>query len=126
VAPGKRMLSSMSPTIIAKNGKPVLVTGSPGGRTIPNTVLSVVTNVIDFGMDVRAAVDAPRQHHQWFPDEIQLEGKNGEVAAKLEVLGHKVKPVRQQGDAHSIGIDERTGVYHGAADRRINGKAAGY
>jgi gamma-glutamyltranspeptidase/glutathione hydrolase len=126
VAPGKRMLSSMSPTIIAKNGKPLLITGSPGGRTIPNTVLGVVTNMIDFGMDVRAAVDAPRQHHQWFPDELQLEGKGGEVATKLEALGHKVKAVRQQGDAHSIWIDPKTGIYHGAADKRLNGKAAGY
>jgi gamma-glutamyltranspeptidase / glutathione hydrolase len=126
VAPDKRMLSSMSPTIIAKNGKPVLVTGSPGGRTIPNSVLGVVTNVIDFGMDVRAAVDAPRQHHQWFPDEFQLEDKNAEVAAKLEALGHKVKAVRHQGDAHSIWIDPKTGIYRGAADKRLNGKAAGY
>jgi gamma-glutamyltranspeptidase/glutathione hydrolase len=119
------MLSSMSPTIVAKNGKPLLVTGSPGGRTIPNTVLCVVTNVIDFGMDVRAAVDAPRQHHQWYPDMIQLEGKPGEVAAKLEALGHKVRS-HQQGDAHSIWIDPKTGVYHGAADNRHDGKAAGY
>jgi gamma-glutamyltranspeptidase/glutathione hydrolase len=86
----------------------------------------VVTNVIDFGTDVRAAVDAPRQHHQWFPDELQLEGTGGEVTAKLEALGHKVKTVRQQGDAHSIWIDPKTGVYHGAADKRLNGKAAGY
>lgn len=126
VAPGKRMLSSMCPTIITNNGKPVLVTGSPGGRTIPNTVLSVVTNVIDFGMDVRAAVDAPRQHHQWFPDELQVERADAECVKKLEAFGHKVKAVRQQGDAHSIWIDPRSGTYHGAADRRVNGKAAGY
>jgi gamma-glutamyltranspeptidase/glutathione hydrolase len=125
VAPGKRMLSSMSPTIVAKNGKPVLVTGSPGGRTIPNTVLCVVTNVIDFGMDVRAAVDAPRQHHQWFPDEIQMEGKPGDLKVKLEALGHEVRS-HQQGDAHSIWIDPKTGVFHGAADNRHDGKAAGY
>ncbi len=125
VAPGKRMLSSMSPTIVAKDGKPVLVTGSPGGRTIPNTVLCVVTNVIDFGMDVRHAVDAPRQHHQWFPDELHLEGKTDEVRTKLEAIGHRVK-VHQQGDAHSIWIDPKTGELHGAADKRINGKAAGY
>ena len=125
VAPGKRMLSSMTPTIVAKNGKPVLVTGSPGGRTIINTVLCVVTNVIDFGMDVRAAVDAPRQHHQWFPDELAVEGKDAELVKKLTALGHKVRG-HKQGDAHSIRIDQRTGTYHGAADRRINGKAAGY
>ena len=125
VAPGKRMLSSQSPTIVAKGGKVLLVTGSPGGRTIPNTVLSVVTNVIDFGMDVQAAVDAPRQHHQWFPDELRLEGKDEELAKKLEALGHKVR-THQQGDAHSIWIDPKSGTYHGAADKRINGKAAGY
>ena len=126
VAPGKRMLSSMSPTIVAKDAKIVLVTGSPGGRTIPNTVLCVVTNAIDFKMEVGAAVAASRQHHQWFPDELQLESNDGEVVEKLEGLGHKVKVVRQQGDAHSIWIDPATGLYHGAADKRINGKAAGY
>lgn len=125
VAPGKRMLSSQAPTIVGKGGKPFLVTGSPGGRTIPNTVLCVITNVIDFGMDVRAAVDAPRQHHQWFPDELRLEGKDEGVSKKLEALGHTVRS-HQQGDAHSIWIDPKTGVLHGAADKRINGKAAGY
>jgi len=125
VAPGKRMLSSMSPTIVAKDGKPFLVTGSPGGRTIPNTVLCVVTNVIDFGMDVRAAVDAPRQHHQWFPDELHLEVKPGDVIARLEAMGHKVKS-HQQGDAHSIWIDPKTRELRGAADKRLDGKAAGY
>lgn len=125
VAPGKRMLSSQTPTIVAKDGKVLLVTGSPGGRTIPNTVLCVVTNVIDFGMDVRAAVDFPRQHHQWFPDELRLEKAGEEMAPKLRALGHRVGFARQ-GDAHSIGIDPETGVRHGAADRRVNGKAAGY
>lgn len=125
VAPGKRMLSSMTPTVVAKGGKVYLVTGSPGGRTIINTVLCVVTNVIDFEMDVRAAVDAPRQHHQWFPDELRLEKADPAVVKKLESLGHVVKPHRQ-GDAHSILVDPKTGAYHGAADPRINGKAAGY
>jgi gamma-glutamyltranspeptidase/glutathione hydrolase len=125
VAPGKRMLSSQTPTIVSKDGKPVLITGSPGGRTIINTVLCVVTNVIDFDMDVQAAVDAPRQHHQWFPDVLLLEAKDAELARNLEALGHKVRTHRQ-GDAHSIWIDPKTGMYHGAADRRINGKAAGY
>src|SRR5207248_8664666 len=74
VAPGKRMLSSQTPTVVAKGGKVVLVTGSPGSRTIINTVLGVVVNVIDYGMDVRAAVDAPRLHHQWFPDVLRFEG----------------------------------------------------
>jgi gamma-glutamyltranspeptidase / glutathione hydrolase len=127
VAAGKRMLSSMSPTVVLKGGKPVLVTGSPGGRTIINTVLGVVTNVIDFDMDVQAAVDAPRQHHQWFPDVLQLEAGDRDLLKKLEALGHKVRtlPIKQ-GDAHSIWIDPKTGLYHGAADKRIDGKAAGY
>jgi gamma-glutamyltranspeptidase/glutathione hydrolase len=125
VAPGKRMLSSQTPTIVLKNGKPFLITGSPGGRTIINTVLCVVTNIIDFEMDVQSAVDAPRQHHQWFPDELLLEGKDAELIKKLESLDHKVR-THKQGDAHSIWIDPKTGMYHGAADRRINGKAAGY
>jgi gamma-glutamyltranspeptidase/glutathione hydrolase len=127
VAPGKRMLSSMTPTVIRKGGKPFLITGSPGGRTIINTVLCVVTNVIDFEMDVQSAVDAPRQHHQWFPDVLQLEARDEAVTKKLEALGHKVRtwPIKQ-GDAHSIWIDPKSGLYHGAADSRINGKAAGY
>jgi gamma-glutamyltranspeptidase / glutathione hydrolase len=126
VAPGKRMLSSMSPTIIAKDGKPFLVTGSPGGRTIPNTVLCVVTNVIDFKMDVAAAVAARRQHHQWFPDELALEGKQKGLMTVFKEYGHETKLNRKQGDAHSIWIDPATGLYHGAADHRLNGKAAGY
>lgn len=125
VAPGKRMLSSQTPTIVVKDGKVLLITGSPGGRTIINTVLCVVTNVIDFKMDVQTAVNAPRQHHQWFPDELTFEGKNPDLAKKLETLGHNVR-TQKQGDAHSIWIDPKTGTYHGAADRRINGKAAGY
>src|SRR5205085_3187099 len=74
IAPGKRMLSSQTPTVVAKGGKVVLVTGSPGSRTIINTVLCVLVNVLDFDMDVGAAVDAPRLHHQWFPDVVRFEG----------------------------------------------------
>ena len=127
VAPGKRMLSSQCPTIVAKDGKPVLVTGSPGGRTIINTVLCVVVNVVDYGMDVRAAVDAPRMHHQWLPDRIVHEDFPGfdALAAKLQAMGHEVTKSRQ-GDAHSIAIDPATGTLTGAADTRRDGKAAGY
>lgn len=130
IAPGKRMISSQSPTILAKGGRPVLVTGSPGGRTIINTVLCIVTNVVDFEMDVQAAVDHPRIHHQWFPDEIRME-KHAERQALvqgLEKLGHKVvrhNPSRFQGDGHSIWIGP-DGVRHGGVDRRIMGKAAGH
>jgi gamma-glutamyltranspeptidase/glutathione hydrolase len=125
IAPGKRMLSSQTPTILARDGRPILVTGSPGSRTIINTVLCVVVNVVDFDMDIQAAVNAPRLHHAWFPDEVLFEGTDehaGTVRA-LEAMGHRVRGNRQ-GDAHSIWFDVRTGRYVGAADPRINGKVA--
>ena len=127
IEPGKRMLSSMSPTLVLKDGKPHLVTGSPGGRTIINTVLCVVVNTLDFDMPVRQAVDAPRLHHQWFPDAARFEGakEHPDLVAKLKAMGHTVTEHRQ-GDAHSIRIDPKTGAYTGAADRRLDGKAAGY
>lgn len=127
IAPGKRMLSSQTPTIVAHDGKVVLVTGSPGSRTIINTVLGIIVNVIDFGMDVQAAVDAPRLHHQWFPDEVHFEGRSDhpDLVEKLRAMGHTFVGTRQ-GDAHSIWVDPKTGKYHGAADKRISGKAAGY
>jgi gamma-glutamyltranspeptidase/glutathione hydrolase len=128
IAPGKRMLSSQTPTILARNGKAVLITGSPGSRTIINTVLCIVVNVVDFDMNVGAAVDAPRLHHQWFPDRARFEGASqySETLDQLRQMGHSIGGVASQGDAHSIWIDPKTGVYHGAADRRISGKAAAY
>jgi gamma-glutamyltranspeptidase/glutathione hydrolase len=130
IEPGKRMLSSQTPTIVARNGRPVLVVGSPGGRTIINTVLQVVLNVLEFEMDLPAAVAAPRLHHQWFPDQVRFEGAQQEkftdLLSELQRRGHKIsETASRQGDAHSIWIDPKTGVYHGAADKRINGKAAG-
>jgi gamma-glutamyltranspeptidase/glutathione hydrolase len=127
IAPGKRMLSSMTPTIVAKDGKVVLVTGSPGSRTIINTVLCILVNVIDFNMDIRSAVDAPRLHHQWFPDEARFEatGKYAQAVERLRKMGHIIVG-SQQGDAHSIWVDPKTGHFLGAADHRIDGKAAGY
>ncbi len=126
IAPGKRMLSSMTPVIVLKDGKPVLISGSPGGRTIINTVLCVVLNVTEFGMSVEDAVSAPRLHHQWFPDAARFEGvkEHPEMVAKLTALGHTVTE-HKQGDAHSIGIDPKTGVRVGAADKRLDGKAVG-
>src|SRR5262249_42886824 len=126
IAPGKRMLSSQTPTVVSRNGKVVLITGSPGSRTIINTVLCVVVNVLDFGMDVRAAVDAPRLHHPWFPDRAGFEGSSDypDAVRQLERMGHTVNWTRQ-GDAHTIGLDPRTGRYVGAEDRRIDGKVAG-
>jgi len=131
IAPGKRMLSSMTPTIVAKDGKVVLITGSPGGRTIINTVLCVVLNVLEFDMPLREAVDAPRMHHAWFPDSVRVEAgllESHEAALrKLREMGHTIerRPVRQ-GDAHSIRVDPRRGIYQGVADRRRDGSAAGY
>ncbi len=127
IAPGKRMLSSQTPTIVARDGKVVLVTGSPGSRTIINTSLQVVVNVIDFKMTPRAAVDAPRLHHQWFPDRVRFEGTGTypEVTKQLEAMGHSVAGTRQ-GDAHTIWVDPHTGKYVGAEDQRIDGKVAGF
>ncbi|HEX8945388.1 MAG TPA: gamma-glutamyltransferase [Gemmatimonadaceae bacterium] len=118
IAPGKRMLSSMSPTIITKNGKLFMVTGSPGGRTIINTVMEIVLNSLAFGMDARQAVDAPRFHHQWLPDEVTFE-RNAipdSTAQRLEAMGHKLRFGGQQGDGHTIIVKD--GVAYGANDRR--------
>ncbi len=127
IAPGKRMLSSQTPTIVARGGKPVLITGSPGGRTIINTVLCVVVNVCEFEMDVKAAVDAPRLHHGWFPDRVQIEADRDsqkKMVEALRAMGHDVRTSKRQGDAHSILV--RDGVYRGYADPRIAGRAAGF
>jgi gamma-glutamyltranspeptidase/glutathione hydrolase len=127
IAPGKRMLSSQSPTIVLKDGKVRLVTGSPGGRTIPNTTLWVLLNVLEFGMTGREAVDMPRTHHQWFPDVLSLEGSSWIPATResLTKMGHKLKLGGIQGDAHSIVIDP-DGTIHGAPDlRRKTSRAAG-
>jgi gamma-glutamyltranspeptidase/glutathione hydrolase len=128
IAPGKRMLSSMTPTIVVKDGKVVLITGSPGGRTIVNTVLEVVLNVLEFDMPLRQAVDAARMHHQWFPDRLQVEERlmteHPKAIEALREMGHRVMKVRWQGDAHSIGLDGKSGRYVGAQDRRRAGRPA--
>jgi gamma-glutamyltranspeptidase/glutathione hydrolase len=128
IAPGKHMLSSQTPTIVAKEGKVVLVTGSPGGRTIINTVLCVLVNVLEYDMDLRAAVDAPRLDHEWFPDQVNFEGVklHSAALAQLRRMGHTIIAKDHQGDAHSIRVDSRTGRYVGAADRRLSGSVAGY
>ncbi len=127
IAPGKRMLSSQTPTIVAKNGKVLLITGSPGSRTIINTVLNIVVSVIDYDMRVQDAVNGPRLHHQWFPDQARFEQPSAypKTMASLQAMGHSVIGTRQ-GDAHSIWVNPRTGGYVGAADRRLSGKVAGY
>lgn len=133
ISPGKRMLSSQSPMIIAYKGHPVLVTGSPGGRTIINTSFQMILNVIEFKMDLPAAMRAERIHHQWLPDRILYETHGGMIdeatVADLKKRGHKVTartPASRHGDAHSIAIDLETGEFHGVADWRRDGKALGY
>ena len=120
IAPGKRMLSSMTPAIVTRNGRVVLITGTPGGRTIINTVMGVVLNVTAFGMAGREAVDAPRMHHQWLPDRVSLEANalSDAELAKLRAMGHDVRQGGTQGDAHSIWIDLETGSAYGVADAR--------
>ena len=128
-APGKRMVSSMTPTIVTKDGKLFLVTGSPGGRTIINTVLHTIVNVIDFGMNVQDAVDAPRFHHQWLPDLINYEryGLSPDTIALLESRGHRVGVVESQGAAQAIQYDAETDRLKGAPDRRrASSTALGY
>ncbi|WP_435016984.1 gamma-glutamyltransferase [Tundrisphaera sp. TA3] len=127
IAPRKRMLSSQSPTIVLKDGKVRLVTGSPGGRTIPNTTLWVILNVLEFGLSPREAVDAPRTHHPWFPDVLNMEGTAWSQATReaLQAMGHKLRVGGIQGDAHTIVVDT-DGTIHGVADpRRKTSRAVG-
>jgi gamma-glutamyltranspeptidase/glutathione hydrolase len=129
IAPGKRMLSSQAPTIVLEGGKVRLVTGSPGGRTIPNTVLWVLLYALEFGLEPRACVDGPRMHHQWFPDVLKLEAAAYDHPGTVDALverGHAVRRVAIQGDAHTIVVEPRTGRIHGVADRRrATSKASG-
>jgi gamma-glutamyltranspeptidase / glutathione hydrolase len=131
VAPRKRPLSAMTPTfVLRKDGSLWFTVGSPGGPTIINTVLDVITNVIDYNMNIQQAIDAPRIHHQWLPDELVYEpyGLSGDTQAALTARGHKLvdKP-RYLGDCEGIMIEEKTGIRLGATDpRRSDGLAVGY
>ncbi|HSJ40554.1 MAG TPA: gamma-glutamyltransferase [Xanthobacteraceae bacterium] len=124
--PNRRPLSSMTPTIFLKDGKPFLITGSPGGSRIISTVLQIIVNVIDFNLAVDQAVSAPRIHHQWQPDELFVEpGISPEILEGLVKRGYKVTPNPPQTSANSIEIT--SDGYVGAADRRTRGSlAAGY
>jgi gamma-glutamyltranspeptidase/glutathione hydrolase len=130
VAPRKRPLSAMTPTfVLRRDGTLWFAVGSPGGPTIINTVLQVVTNVIDFDMNIQQAIDAPRIHHQWLPDEITHEplGLSADTARALEARGHRLSDrPRYMGDAQGIMIEERTGVRLGASDPRQAGEPVGY
>ncbi|MBI5128151.1 MAG: gamma-glutamyltransferase [Rhodopseudomonas palustris] len=122
-APGKRPLSSMSPTIVLKDGKPVLVTGSPGGSRIISAVLQVIVDVIDYRMNVAAAVAAPRLHHQWLPDEVRVEqGFPDATLDALRTMGHRIATPLGQTSANSILID--AAGFHGAPDPRTRGATA--
>ncbi|MGA9087569.1 MAG: gamma-glutamyltransferase [Bradyrhizobium sp.] len=121
--PGKRPLSSMSPTIVLKDGKPVLVTGSPGGSRIISAVMQVIVNVLDYRMDIAAAVAAPRLHHQWLPDEVRVEhGFADETLAALRAKGHRVVEPLGKTSANSIAVTD-TGLL-GAPDPRSRGAHA--
>jgi gamma-glutamyltranspeptidase/glutathione hydrolase len=136
IVPRKRPLSSMTPTFVLKDGKPFLVVGSPGGGTIINVVLQVIVNVVDFGMDVQQAVDAPRFHHQWSPDEVGWEAfefprDTWDALLKMGHLFHATpglvssKTPGSIGDAHAVMIDD-AGLRLGASDARRGGMAVGW
>ena len=130
VAGRKRPLSAMTPTIVLrKDGSLWFTIGSPGGPTIINTVLCVITNVIDYEMNIQQAIDAPRIHHQWLPDELTGEpyGLSGDTQRALTARGHALAKQRYLGDAEGIMIEQKTGTRLGATDpRRSDGLAIGY
>ena len=119
-APGKRMLSSMTTTILERDGKLFMVVGSPGGRTIINTVLLTIVNVVDFGMNIQEAIDAARFHHQWLPDRIQYErfGLSPDTLALLRARGHTLAEVPAQGVAQGIVYNAAENLLEGGSDRR--------
>ena len=117
------MLSSMTPTIVKKDGENFLITGSPGGSRIITTTLQVLMNVIDHGMNIQAAVSMPRIHHQWLPDEIRIEqGVSPDTLDLLESMGHTVSQQEAMGAAQSILIED--GVFYGGADPRRSTSSA--
>ena len=128
IAPGKRPLSAMTPTMLVKDGRLLLVLGSPGGPTIITTVANVLINAVDFGEDIQRAVNAPRFHHQWMPDELRVEAwqLSPDTIELLEKMGHKIKRTGSWGDAECVGIDWKTGERLGASDARNGGIAVGW
>lgn len=128
VAPGKRPLSSMTPTLVLQDGKVRIVAGSPGGPRIITTVLLALLNVLDFGLDPSEAIAQPRFHHQWVPDELSIEaGMPADVQQALRDRGHNVKVAeRNWSSAQVIAIDPKTGWHFGATDPRTDGAAIGY
>ena len=129
VEPEKRPLSSMTPTIVAKDGKPVFTAGSPGGKTIINTTMQVILNVIDHEMNIAQSVEAGRIHHQWLPDVISIEtgGLSPDTVRLYEEKGHRVTERGEQGAVMAVYHDRENGFFEGAADsRRGDGAAVGY
>jgi len=128
IGPGKRPLSSMTPTIVLRDGQLSFVTGSPGGPTIINTVMLTVINWIRLNMEAQAAINAPRFHQQWLPDTVGLEPFiSDSVVSGLEERGYKISPTRRFiGQDEAIGIDPDTKERLGAGDPRRDGKAVGY
>lgn len=128
VAARKRPLSSMTPTIVLKDGKLLFAVGSPGGPTIINTVTQVIVNVIDHGMNIQQAIDWPRVHHQWMPDQIVYEpyGLVPDVMNRLKSMGHQFGNSRYMGDAEGVMIEDKTDVRLGGSDPRLDGKSIGY
>jgi gamma-glutamyltranspeptidase/glutathione hydrolase len=127
VAPRKRPLSSMSPTIVLYEGRPVLCVGAAGGATIISQVLLTILYSVDFGLPIDEALAHLRFHHQWRPDELRIESAvKPEVRRELEARGHKVVIVESLGAAQAVGLDRATGKFWGAADPRGEGVAAGY
>lgn len=127
IEPGKRMLSSMSPTVVRKNNRNFLVTGSPGGSRIITTTLQVLMNVIDHNMNIQTAVAVPRIHHQWLPDEIRMEqGISPDTVRLLEAKGHEVTTSAAMGAIQSIMIGDDGTLYGGADPRRSTSSAMGF
>jgi gamma-glutamyltranspeptidase/glutathione hydrolase len=128
IAPGKRPLSSMTPTIVLKNGKVRFVLGSPGGGRIITTVANIFLSAADEGLNIQQAVDAPRFHHQYLPDVVYLEpGFSDATIDALRKMGYTVKVQGSWSDGECIEVDPKTGELEGGQDKRRNyGKAAGY
>jgi gamma-glutamyltranspeptidase/glutathione hydrolase len=130
IEPMKRPVSSMSPVLVLnRDNTPWVALGSPGSQTIPNTVLQVITNMIDFKMSLRDAIDFPRIHHQGTPDRIDAEPAALvlDVAEKLKAMGHKINPaLRSQGDVHAVAVEPGTNMRLGWSDGRRGGHAIGY
>src|SRR6266481_3895865 len=127
IAPGKRPLSAMTPTIVLKDGKPFLILGSPGGPRIITIVANILIGVVDFSLDIAEAVNAPRFHHQWLPDQILVEDRlSPDTMNVLRSKGHKLNVKHFWGDGECIMVDPKTGERLGASDGRNNGKAVAY